>query len=65
MPQNLPVATNAQLQHNVQQLYTGGKYVPRAVLVDLEPGTMDHLAQLMSTLPAADVHYPWIISKLL
>jgi len=22
-------------------LYVGGKYVPRAILVDLEPGTMD------------------------
>lgn len=22
-------------------MYSGGKYVPRAVLVDLEPGTMD------------------------
>ena len=29
---------------------TGGKYVPRAVLVDLEPGTMDSVRSGMSTI---------------
>lgn len=24
-------------------VHTGGKYVPRAVLIDLEPGTMDSI----------------------
>lgn len=33
-----------KLFHNFKVYYneaTGGKYVPRAILVDLEPGTMD------------------------
>ena len=30
-----------RLRSDVFKLISGGKYVPRAVLVDLEPGTMD------------------------
>ena len=40
------VSRNLKKKKNKMQLYffsfvSGGKYVPRAILVDLEPGTMD------------------------
>ena len=43
---------------------SGGKYVPRAVLVDLEPGTMDsvrsghiHYLYIYRTVAGADCHF--------
>lgn len=40
----------------------GGRYVPRAVLVDLEPGTMDSGKQLLSKhLPKSHFNLPTIV----
>lgn len=38
---SLPLPINANLSLSVAAKSGGGKYVPRAILLDLEPGTMD------------------------
>ncbi|CAG0917770.1 unnamed protein product [Notodromas monacha] len=46
---------------------SGGKYVPRAILVDLEPGTMDSVTEQRTPLPTHNRHQhrvgPWAVKE--